>query len=364
MAIIIGGDVCPTDGSRDAFKTLNGEKLFGSAVELMRKADTTIVNLECALTDTDGAIIKKGPNLKGEPIFAKALKDAGINICGLANNHVFDFGSAGLRDTVKALSDNGIKYTSVGENEKEARRPLYFDDEGKRIALVTVAEHEYSYALPDKLGVWGFDPFETISDIADAKKNCDRVIVLYHGGKEQSEFPSPMLRKACRAMVRAGADIVLCQHSHCIGAAEYYENGYILYGQGNFNFVKYSSHPQWGSGLMLDIHFTERPIVNLHPIKVLENSVTLATGEEHDAILANFLIRCEILKDEQKAHAEWLKFCDSYKEQYINSVLTAGDGTDGEPVSELFAHYLDCEAHTDVWRELFRTRHSMGTDEQ
>lgn len=65
---------------------------------------------------------------------------------------------------------------------------------------------------------------------------CDYTIVLYHGGKEHYRFPSPNLQKYCRKFIEKGANIVICQHSHCIGCEENYKNGKIIYGQGNFLF--------------------------------------------------------------------------------------------------------------------------------
>lgn len=60
--------------------------------------------------------------------------------------------------------------------------------------------------------------------------------MLYHGGKEYYRYSSPNLQKTCRKMTEKGADLVLCQHSHCIGSYEEYNDSTILYGQGNFIF--------------------------------------------------------------------------------------------------------------------------------
>ncbi len=365
MSIIIGGDISPTEEfSFVAFESLDGEAAFGSATKLMREADVTIVNLEVALTEDAKPINKIGPNLRAPICCAETLKDAGVDICALANNHIFDFGTKGLRDTVAALDEQGIIYTGIGENEKDARKPLYFDYKGLKVAIVAVNEHEYSYALPDKLGVWGFDPFETISDIRDIKNTCDKVIVLYHGGKEQSQYPSPRLKKACRAMVKAGADVVLCQHSHCIGVDEYFENGYIMYGQGNFHFVKHHDHPHWQNGMMLELDFADKPVITYHPIVLTDHGVTMAEGEEKQKILNDLAERNEIFKDEKAAHQKWVEVCLQNQKMYKTAIANAFAGGDIEkPVSERFSHYLDCEAHTDIWRELFKTTHGLGIDE-
>ena len=99
-----------------------------------------------------------------------------------------------------------------------------------------MCEHEYSYALKDRMGTNPYSPFDTMRDIKKAKENADYVVVIYHGGKEISRYPSPRLLEHCREMVLSGASVVLTQHSHCIGCYEEYEGGHILYGQGNLNY--------------------------------------------------------------------------------------------------------------------------------
>jgi poly-gamma-glutamate capsule biosynthesis protein CapA/YwtB (metallophosphatase superfamily) len=362
MRIIIGGDICPNEATKAYFESGDIDTLFGTTKELFASADKTIINLECALTESDTPIRKCGPNLGAKPICAKTLKDFGVDICGLSNNHVFDFGLPGLRDTVEALGKYGLEYTGIGETEQEARKPYYFTVTNKRLSLVCVAEHEYSYALPTRAGVWAFDPFETMEDITIAKENADYVIVLYHGGKEQSEYPSPRLRKACKAMVRAGADVILCQHSHCIGVYEEYKGSHILYGQGNFNFVSHTEHPHWNSGLLVELVIDNKIDFRVHPIVVTDNGVTLAEGEIKEDILKAYEERKNILQDEEAWLKEWRAFCDSVKQGYINSVTDIFPEGSDTP-KEIFPHYLDCEAHTDVWRELFKTWHGLGINE-
>lgn len=362
MSIIISGDICPRDINREQYENGDIEYLFGTTTALFERASKTIVNLECALTESDTPIRKCGPNLRGKPVIAKTLKKLGVDIAGLANNHVFDFGTPGFRDTMKALEAEGIAYTGVGENEQDARKPYYFEAEGKKFALLCVAEHEYSYALRDKAGVWGFDPFEVMEDIATAKAKSDFVIVMYHGGKEQCEYPSPRLRKACQAMVRAGADVILCQHSHCIGVYEEYRGAHIMYGQGNFQFVGYSDHPHWQTGSLVELEVGDKLGFKVYPIVVDGGSITLAQAERKQQIMEDLMKRSEILLDDEKWLAEWNKFCKSMEANYRKSIAVAFENG-GDVPSEVFPHYLDCEAHTDVWRELYRTWHAWGTDE-
>ena len=344
----IGGDVCPTIGNEELFAGGAHEALFGDVLGVFREADVNFINLECALTRSENAIKKYGPNLKTSPDTAKTLKAAGITHCTLSNNHTFDFGIEGLRDTERALLENGIVYTGIGDTDEDARRDLLIEKNGKKIALITVCEHEYSYALPDRCGARAYDPYDTSDDIAAAKKTADYVIVIYHGGKEHCRYPSPRLIKLCRSMANHGADAVICQHSHCIGCYERYNGCHILYGQGNFHFTgKYDpSNDMWHTALLLRLTVGDTLEVEFLPVRAAGPSISLAKGEDRERILSEFAARNEELADGRWRDG-WHAFCESVRNIYEQPVRTAD--------WDWFSHYLDCEAHTDVWRELFPT---------
>lgn len=361
MKLLLCGDLVPTAASVPAFEAGDVKTLMGDITELTARVDFAVANLECALTNCETRIRKCGPNLKGKPEYAKVIADAGFTHMGLSNNHVLDFALEGMRDTVKAVEAAGMTPFGFGENDQDSRKPLILEKDGQRAAIVAVCEHEYSYALKDQFGSNPFDPFDTMEDIASAKERADYVIVMYHGGKEQCEYPSPRLRKACRAMIRAGADIVLCQHSHCIGCREGYKGGEIIYGQGNFNFVKYIDTDQWRCGLAAEVELGEKIKIEYHPVVTTECGIQLAKGAEKEQILQGFCERSLILQDEEKWLGEWEKFCRSLP-YYLDAVKNAYvDIPAGELCRQVFPHYLDCEAHLDVWKTIYRTWHADKT---
>jgi len=202
MKLVICGDLSVTEESRRFFESGDPRAAFGDVCDLFATADRTIVNLECALTDSENRIKKFGPNLKGPKSTADTLKAAGVTDCTLSNNHIFDFGKEGFYDTIKALDRCELVHTGWGETYEDSRKNVTYEQNGIRVTLVNVCEHEYSYATETRVGARPFDEFETMQDIREAKKSADFVIVVYHGGKELCRYPSPRLMKACREMVR------------------------------------------------------------------------------------------------------------------------------------------------------------------
>ena len=355
MKILIAADLVPTSQTADDFANGRLDRLFGKVQGIAKECDRFIVNLECALTESENKIKKFGPNLKGPTKTADTIKTLGVTEVALANNHVFDFGIEGLEDTLAALDSAGLPYFGIGENDTDSRRPYFIEAEGKRIAVINVCEHEYTYALPNRVGANPFDPFLTMQDIRAAKDESDFLIVLYHGGKEYCGYPSPRLRNLCHEMVYCGADAVITQHSHCIGCYENFEGAHILYGQGNFNFSypAFSTRREcWKTALLTILNVTDKIEIEFLPIYDTGNGCDLAEGERKEKILSEFEGRNAELLDGRWLDG-WESFCHGDMMPYY--VEVARHTVEDVDKDELFAHYLDCEAHLDVWKTIFKT---------
>ena len=360
MKLLICGDTVPTAASSPLFASGDVKGLFGNVLDEFKKHDHVIINLECALTDGENRIIKCGPNLKGPVESAGTLKTAGVTHASLANNHVLDFGVEGLIDTERLLDEAGVKWFGAGNDDMSAMEPFFIEQDGMKLAILTFNEHEYTYALPDQPGAAPFDPFEAMVRVAEAKKQADHVIVIYHGGKEYCEYPSPRLRSACHAMAKLGADAVFCQHSHIIGCMEKVGESTVVYGQGNFHFVKYLDKPFWNKGLMASVTIGDGVKVDFIPVVGNENGIEIPDDATAKQMLDGFFARSESFKDGSWLEG-WRAFVEEYKENYINSVKNAY-APDNERGLEVFAHYLDCEAHLDMYQEIYKTRHKLRTD--
>lgn len=356
MKLVICGDMSVTNDSLKYFAEGDAQGAFGNCIDVIKSADRSIVNLECAITDHTEGIKKIGSCLKAPEKTAQTLKDAGFTDCALSNNHIFDFGKKGLSDTIAALDKTGLIWFGIGENYEDSRRNHTITVDDITVNIINVCEHEYSYATENRIGARPFDEFETMHDIREAKKSADYVIVIYHGGKERCRYPSPRLLKACREMVRCGADVVLCQHSHCIGCYEEFEGGHILYGQGNFHFVKImQNNPEsWLEGLMAKLDITKNGIdIDFIPVVGENGKISLADSETAEKIKNELYERSKKLHNgEWKKH--WSEFCNALAFAYRHYMSGYTPEDDADKTQD-FSHRLDCEAHTDVWREIFPT---------
>ena len=353
MKLLLLGDVSPTSHNRHVWEAKDLSTLFEDTADLLHSSDATVVNLECALTNSQNKIAKFGPCLAAPAQTAEVLASMGVSLVGLSNNHVFDFGVEGITDTLRTLAAAGIPYTGFGKDYEDARRNYVIEKDGTRIAIIAVCEKEFSYALEDRMGSRPYDEYDTPEDVRAAKATCDRVVVMYHGGKEHCRYPSPRLRKLCRALVKSGADVVLCQHSHCIGAYEEFMGGHILYGQGNFHFVAPEDGDGWESSLAL-MYDTDANTVEFTPLEMTEYGIHRVKGAQAEEMMSAFAKRSQSLATGEWKEG-WHAFCEENRQKYEKVIAEAALPTSEERSNARFAHYLDCEAHTDVWRELFPT---------
>ena len=164
-------------------------------------------------------------------------------------------------------------------------------------------------------GANAFDALETPDSIRKIKKNCDYLIVLYHGGKEYYEYPSPELQKRCHKLADCGADFVICQHSHCVGTSEKYNNSRILYGQGNFIFDRYVKAYKYyfQTGLLVQITISaEKADWKFIPIKKAGKGIRIADKKETKEILDNIDQRSKRIKEPS--------FVQKHFEDYVSKI--------------------------------------------
>lgn len=327
--IIIGGDTVATPSNSALFCAGDADTLLGEELkELLAGADCRIFNLETPLTDTLAPIQKCGPNSIAPMAAAAGYKAIGADILGLANNHILDQGAQGLDATRKALEKYGIRYFGAGDTPAEASAPYVFAWQGKKVGLYACAEHEFTIVSKTRPGANPYDPLDSFDHVAELKTECDFVIVLFHGGKEHYRYPSPELQRVCRKFIEKGADLVTCQHTHCIGCEEKYRSGTILYGQGNFLYDgKYTAENAecWQSGLLLKLD--DDFAVTYIPVVRRENTIRLASGEQKQTILEQFAARSAEIQQPGAVEKRYDQFAQTKVDNYLYTLSSRRMGT-------------------------------------
>jgi poly-gamma-glutamate synthesis protein (capsule biosynthesis protein) len=194
-------------------------------------------NLEGPVSDK-GKKIGTIYSFRMDPKAVNGLKYLGFDIVSLANNHIFDYDEAAIKDTFKRLGDSGISYVGAGRNEAEANHPVIKEVNGTKVAYLAYTDLAPKgwLATETRLGVSRFGDGEVIGRIKEARKIADIVVVSYHMGDEYQTESNQKQKDRYRLFIDSGADLVIGHHPHVVQETERYKNGFIAYSLGNFVF--------------------------------------------------------------------------------------------------------------------------------
>jgi poly-gamma-glutamate synthesis protein (capsule biosynthesis protein) len=223
--------------------------IWGDALKLLADAapDARIVNLETAVTRSDDAWPGKGINYRMHPANLPCLTAAGIDCCTLANNHVLDWGYAGLQETLTSLQHAGLHSAGAGANSAEAMAPAVIELDGDRRLIVFAMGSPSSgvgrvwAATGQKPGVWLLPELsragvEAVARQVDAVRRAGDIVIasIHWGSNWGHDIPREQRRFAHALIDRAGVDLVHGHSSHHARAIEVYGDRLILYGCGDF----------------------------------------------------------------------------------------------------------------------------------
>lgn len=196
-------------------------------------SDNIVVgNLESPILPSEK--FSKEHQFAGHLDFVKMLKEAGIYVVSLANNHILEWRTEGLRSTESALNEHGIDYIGTIDRNGETK-VLTIEKNGLRLAFLSyndIDNDKYERGV-----VCEYNKEQVIKDIRGVKThNVDAIFLILHWGDEYIHRPSREQIEAAHAFIDAGAKFVICSHPHVVQPVEEYHGGLICYSLGNFIF--------------------------------------------------------------------------------------------------------------------------------
>ena len=211
---------------------------------LFRRDDLTVVNVECPVTD-EGAQLSKEFSFHGTPAALPAMRDAGVEVGSLANNHAYDRGPDGVVDTRHNLEAAGIAAVGAGKDQEQALEPAMFELDGWTVAVLgfdEVLDPLDAVAGPNKPGTAaGHDFSLMVGAVKDAAERADLVVVMIHWGVELDTQPREYQVEEGHRLIDAGADMIFGAHSHRLQPMSVYRGRPIFWSLGNFVWPNFSS---------------------------------------------------------------------------------------------------------------------------
>ncbi|MDP8239508.1 MAG: CapA family protein [Candidatus Hatepunaea meridiana] len=245
---------------------------FHGCKDIFQEVDLVIGNLESPITVATEPFIEKQFLLKSPPGIEKGLFSANIRAVNLANNHILDYGTAGLKSTVQSLQSASIQHFGAGFKLGEALKEAKFTIRKQTIALLG-----FSATFPEEF--WATDtsagtafPAEddVIKTVSRCAKEYDIVVVSFHWGAEKMEFPKDYQVELAHLCIDYGADLIIGHHPHVVQGIELYHNVPIFYSLGNYAFASYSKSAI--TGLIARVHLSDGKVVLAEAIPINVNN--------------------------------------------------------------------------------------------
>lgn len=327
-------------------------------------SDYAVVNLESPLSVGGAPIPKCGPNLRMPPERVDFIHAAGFNVASLANNHMGDFGPEAALDTLNVLDKAGIPYVGAGKDLTDARKPLFLEANGKKIAILNYAENEFGGATENQAGASTLDLPDNIRQVRQVSRRVDITLVIIHGGTELYPFPAPDRAKSYRILAESGATAIISHHPHTPQGIEFHEGVPIVYSTGNFFFPPLNKNNKqddfWSIGYAVKLLFAEGEVAaleilpyqygDLGPFEILE--------DEKKKEFVDYINR---LSEPLKETRELEDFFAAYVYKRREGLVAChGMNISSEYKGELFQNtlirrnFFTCEAHAEVSRTFLR----------
>ncbi|TVY08235.1 CapA family protein [Paenibacillus cremeus] len=265
------GDVLLSGGVEKILDSKGYDYPYQNVQPYLSEPDITIANLETPVTE-NGTPQDKEYVYKTNPQYLPALKDSGVDVVNLANNHSMDQGELGLVDTLQHLQSVELPFVGAGMNEAEAFAPVYIEKNGIKVAVLgfsrVVPEGSWYAGLRKPGLATTYDPTKALKAIQLAKQNADLVVVIAHWGIEREDTPEKYQVNLAHQYIDSGADLVIGGHPHVLQGFEAYNGKWIAYSLGNFIFTTNGVPKTWET-LILQADCTQEAACSMSIVPVL-----------------------------------------------------------------------------------------------
>ena len=240
FVVTLTGDILLDRGVRQVVEQKGMDHLFSAGIDsLFQHSDAVVGNLECPATKIHAPVFKQYI-FRAEPEWLNDLKRHGLTHLNLANNHSIDQGRKGLIDTKRNILQAGLIPIGAGQNQEEAAKPILLTEKPRKVWLIASLQLalENFARLPDQpcVSQQSIDMLcQRIALMKQEDPGC-YIIVSLHWGWENHVEVVPRQRYDAHQLIDAGADCLVCHHTHTRQPNEIYQGKPIFYGLGNFIF--------------------------------------------------------------------------------------------------------------------------------
>lgn len=227
MKIAFLGDIALI-GRYDLYNNSNADKYLYYLKEQLKNYDYVIGNLESPLTNSRHSLVCKSMHLKSALVNIKLLKELGINAVSLANNHIFDFGDKGVRETIAILEENQIEWFGLkGKTLKKEIKGQYIHISGFCCYSTNGTGYKKLNALTVK---------NILKQLDTDRKSGAFSILSFHWGLEHTSYPAIEQIRLAERLASEKNVIIHGHHSHTVQPVIQIRNSLCAFSMGNCIF--------------------------------------------------------------------------------------------------------------------------------
>ncbi len=308
VKLMFGGDVMLGRLVKAAILAYGPDYPLAPIADLLRNADLTIVNLECAITASEKLWSgePKAFYFGAPPAAVTTLVNAGVDMVSLANNHVLDFDVIGLRETLDTLRQHGICFAGAGENSDAAHTPAAIERSGIRFGMAAFCDHQSDFAAAKtRPGIAYIDldnesaAIQTLEiALKSLSPHVDWPILSLHWGPNMVFHPSTAFRRIAHGAIDMGWKIIFGHSAHVFHGIEIYRGYPILYAAGDL-VDDYFVDPHFNNDHQLVIEITVEKnswsSIFLHPVVITRCQARPASHQQHVLIAERMIQACNLL---------------------------------------------------------------------
>lgn len=266
LVLVFSGDVMQHLPQVEAARQPDGSYDYGSCFQYIRPfweaADFAVVNLETTLAEREP--YSGYPRFASPQALVGALKEAGVDVALLANNHCCDRGKAGITTTVRTADSVGLRYTGVSADSLEACKPLILTKGSYRVALLNATYGTNGLPIPRGTEVHLIDTVRMAGEIGRARRDSATHLVLFvHWGEEYRRQPNREQRMLAEWFRRQRVDVVVGSHPHVAQPIDTVAN--VVWSLGNLVSNQRKRYQDGGLNIRVTLSMSKGPLIESLP---------------------------------------------------------------------------------------------------
>lgn len=243
ITVLAVGDITIGSSLTPIIERQGAGVFFEGTASVIQSADVATVSLNASISDRGDPSLIQQHHFRAAPGLARAIANAGFDAVSLASPNILDFGIVALEDTVTNLDWYNVKSMGAGVTPAAATLPAWLNVKGHKVALFAYLRgNEFNMAALNVVASAAYS--QMMHAVKQAENEAKLIIVWLHWGKREAKKET---RKAsigrqrifAKALIDAGADMVLCQQLHTLGGIEIYEGKPIIYSLADFIYDTY-----------------------------------------------------------------------------------------------------------------------------